>query len=139
MRHYLMFFGFLYLSITAQGQNIAYSGKLETQNMKLIHGDYTFGIAPKHSNITKVGDGIMIGGGTMALLGAAALIGPWAKQHNDEYGDGYKTATNIALSGISITFGGVIIFLLGREYEKSHKDHFSFINKKNQIGFAYNF
>ena len=118
----------LLCSSIVSGQTFAFAGYPVT--------DYTHfndsGYVPhrKHSITTRIGEGILIGGGVLTVVGAGSAL---LTKDN-----GSLTGALFIVSGQLLAGIGGIVFGCGRIYEKTHKAKFGIVSKGKRIGLAYN-
>lgn len=110
---------------------------------RVVHVDsvtsYTFHHPHKHYWSTRVGEGLLIGGGSvMALGGLIALAQVNSYNRQGEAGSGIAGEV-IGGLGLYVAGYGAVFFVIGKIYEKRHKERFSLVGSANQVGLAYNF
>jgi hypothetical protein len=97
-------------------------------------------LQPRHCKVMRIGNRVMITGGAVAVVGALGLLTPWAKDNDPGYSStGTNTATALVVGGVSLALVGVVLHIVGQEYEDKHPRHLSVTSEKNKIGMAWNF
>ncbi len=89
----------------------------------------------KYGRRVHIGEGLMIAGGALITVSAVGIA---TNQQADE-GDASRQIlfALIGVGGLSVFIPGVITFAYGLRADRRSK--FSIVNKRNQLGVAYNF
>jgi len=133
MKKSLLIFVILFSRNVIQAQNIVWSGNWKNHTA-VMPIDNSTDDHKKHCTVTYVGECLFLAGGITAISGAIEM------QAHKKFGDEkFVTATNVTVTGIGVAFGGIFVRILGKEFEKKHSKRFSVIDKKDQMGLAYNF
>jgi hypothetical protein len=143
MKYVLSFLVMLITVHAMRAQEFAYSGRSD--------GGYEHFAAPRDTmhlthlshlkcRGTRIGTDIMIVGGAVAVIGGLGLVTPWAKNNDpDKTGAGVKTASTVAVVGVSIGIIGIVIHVIGQEYDDKHAKRLGVVSGNNNIGLAWRF
>ena len=101
----------------------------------LESGNYTYPNKKQHCNATIGGEGCLVGGAGMILIGAAIPQPAHPVQGSSQ---GVIPDVLVVL-GALIVAEGVVSFTAGEIYDHFHNRRYSVISKHNQVGLAYNF
>ena len=95
----------------------------------------------KHCNATRVGEGVMLGGGGLAAGAGITYLVLAAANSGDRDARINSGMVCLAIGSIGMNFAldGAVVFLVGKLYERHHKSRFSVISTPNRVGLSYNF
>jgi hypothetical protein len=95
----------------------------------------------RHCAATRAGTGLMMAGGyIVATAGIAGLVyGLSHNDHNKKDDNGAFVFIAFGAIGLNVAIDGLFVYILGRVYDHRHKDRFSVISTKNEVGLAYHF
>lgn len=87
---------------------------------------------------TRIGTAVMIVGGVVALGGGIAVASPWAQDQSYVVSHNrISTASYIAVGGVSLGVVGIIIHVVGQEYDDKHVRRVFIYTDQDRLGLAW--
>ena len=142
MRYLLFLVAIFFLNLSVKAQGIAYSDLRYAgyEESSIVSGNGAHEFNNKKCRATKVGTGIMIAGGGVAIIGVLGVISPWAQHQTfDVSKSRIAIASSVAVGGVSLGIVGIVVHIIGQDYDDRHGRRMHITTDKNRVGLAWQF